>query len=192
MELSSQQVICPYCGGVIQSEFYDWQTEVFEIYEKMGANMQYGLLLLAYSGVMFLCLTLCLYLIKDADVSLTVGVIVTLLILLGIARFFRTREEKQEKLSEKIVRYSENYLRSCINEALYKEVSDEALMDYGVGSIVLEKVVHTDQTTEITVKVYGTETYLPERGKPYTKKIKKTLVLQSSVVIASGQTMQNG
>ena len=91
--------------------------------------MQYGLLLLAYSGVMFLCLTLCLYLIKDADVSLTVGVIVTLLILLGIARFFRTREEKQEKLSEKIVRYSENYLRSCINEALYKEVSDEALMD---------------------------------------------------------------
>ena len=178
VELSSQQVICPYCGGVIQSEFYDWQTEVFEIYEKMGANMQYGLLLLAYSGVMFLCLTLCLYLIKDADVSLTVGVIVTLLILLGIARFFRTREEKQEKLSEKIVRYSENYLRSCINEALYKEVSDEALMDYGVGSIVLEKVVHTDQTTEITVKVYGTETYLPERGKPYTKKIKKTLVLQ--------------
>ena len=71
VELSSQQVICPYCGGVIQSEFYDWQTEVFEIYEKMGANMQCGLLLLAYSGVMFLCLTLCLHLIKDTDVSLT-------------------------------------------------------------------------------------------------------------------------
>ena len=66
----------------------------------------------------------------------------------------------------------------CINEALYKEVSYEALMDYGVGSIVLEKVGHTDQTTEITVKVYGTETYLPESGKPYTTKIKKTLVLQ--------------
>ena len=77
VELSSQQVICPYCGGVIQSEFYDWQTEVFEIYEKMGANMQYGLLLLAYSGIMFLCLTLCLYLIKDTDISLTIGVIAT-------------------------------------------------------------------------------------------------------------------
>ena len=98
VELSSQQVICPYCGGVIQSEFYDWQTEVFEIYEKMGANVQYGLLLLAYSGIMFLCLTLCLYLIKDTDISLTIGVIATLLILLGIAKIFQSKEEKQEKI----------------------------------------------------------------------------------------------
>ena len=112
VELSSQQVICPYCGGVIQSEFYDWQTEAFEIYEKMGANMQYGLLLLAYSGIMFLCLTLCLYLIKDTDISLTIGVITTLLILLGIAKIFQSKEEKQEKLPKEIVRYSENYLRS--------------------------------------------------------------------------------
>ena len=96
VELSSQQVICPYCGGVIQSEFYDWQTEAFEIYEKMGANMQYGLLLLAYSGIMFLCLTLCLYLIKDTDISLTIGVIATLLILLGIAKIIQSKEEKQE------------------------------------------------------------------------------------------------
>ena len=122
VELSSQQVICPYCGGVIQSEFYDWQTEAFEIYEKMGANMQYGLLLLAYSGIMFLCLTLCLYLIKDTDISLTIGVIATLLI--------------------------------------------------------LKNVVNTDKTTEITATAYGSETYLPESGKPYTKKTKTTLVLQ--------------
>ena len=131
MELSSQQVICPYCGGVIQSEFYDWQTEVFEIYEKMGANMQYGLLLLAYSGIMFLCLTLCLYLIKDTDISLTIGVIAILLILLGIAKIFQSKEEKQEKLPKEIVRYSENYLRSCINDALYKDVNKPDLMDYG-------------------------------------------------------------
>lgn len=98
MELSSQQVICPYCGGVIQSEFYDWQTEAFEIYEKMGANMQYGLLLLAYSGIMFLCLTLCLYLIKDTDISLTIGVIATLLILLGIAGNFPIQERKAGKV----------------------------------------------------------------------------------------------
>lgn len=50
MELSSQQVICPYCGGVIQSEFYDWQTEVFEIYEKMGANMQYRTIIACLLG----------------------------------------------------------------------------------------------------------------------------------------------
>ncbi len=178
VELSSQQVICPYCGGVIQSEFYDWQTEVFEIYEKMGANMQYGLLLLAYSGIMFLCLTLCLYLIKDTDISLTIGVIATLLILLGIAKIFQSKEEKQEKLPKEIVRYSENYLRSCINDALYKDVNKPDLMDYGIGSIILKNVVNTDKTTEITATTYGSETYLPESGKPYTKKTKTTLVLQ--------------
>lgn len=178
VELSSQQVICPYCGGVIQSEFYDWQTEAFEIYEKMGANMQYGLLLLAYSGIMFLCLTLCLYLIKDTDISLTIGVIATLLILLGIAKIFQSKKEKQEKLPKEIVRYSENYLRSCINDALYKDVNKPDLMDYGIGSIILKSVVNTDKTTEITATAYGSETYLPESGKPYTKKTKMTLVLQ--------------
>ena len=178
VELSSQQVICPYCGGVIQSEFYDWQTEVFEIYEKMGANMQYGLLLLAYSGIMFLCLTLCLYLIKDTDISLTIGVIATLLILLGIAKIFQSKKEKQEKLPKEIVRYSENYLRSCINDALHKDVNKPDLMDYGIGSIILKNVVNTDKTTEITATAYGSETYLPESGKPYTKKTKTTLVLQ--------------
>ena len=182
MELSSQQVICPYCGGVIQSEFYDWQTEVFEIYEKMGANMQYGLLLFAYSGIMFLCLTLCLYLIKDTDISLTIGVIATLLILLGIAKIFQSKEEKQEKLPKEIVRYSENYLRSCINDALYKDVNKPDLMDYGIGSIMLKNVVNTDKTTEITATAYGSETYLPESGKPYTKKTKTTLVLQEGEI----------
>ena len=94
----------------------------------MGANMQYGLLLLAYSGIMFLCLTLCLYLIKDTDISLTIGVIATLLILLGIAKIFQSKKEKQEKLPKEIVRYSENYLRSCINDALHKDVNKPDLM----------------------------------------------------------------
>lgn len=51
-------------------------------------------------------------------------------------------------------------------------------MDYGIGSIILKNVVNTDKTTEITATAYGSETYLPESGKPYTKKTKTTLVLQ--------------
>ena len=43
-------------------------------------------------------------------------------------------------------------------------------MDYGIGSIILKNVVNTDNTTEITTTAYGSETYLPESGKPYTKK----------------------
>ena len=49
---------------------------------------------------------------------------------------------KQEKLPEEIVRYSENYLRSCINESLYQKISDTDLMEYSVGSIILKKVVN--------------------------------------------------
>ncbi len=46
-------------------------------------------------------------------------------------------------------------------------------MDYGIGSIILKKnVVNTDKTTEITATAYGSETYLPESGKPYTKENK--------------------
>ena len=36
VELNSQQTVCPYCGGVMQSDFYDWQTEAFEVYEEIG------------------------------------------------------------------------------------------------------------------------------------------------------------
>mgnify|MGYP002620193343 FL=1 len=177
VELSGQQIICPYCGGVIQSEFYDWQTEVFEIYKEMGANMRYTLLLFAGSIIMFICLTFSLWLINDIDISLTIGVVLTLLVLIGILSFISRDRAKQEKMREGIVRYSENYLRSCISEVLYKEKKED-LLDYGVDAIVLKKVVNTEQTTEITVQVFGKETYLPEKKKPYTKKVKKTLVLQ--------------
>ena len=175
--LSGQQIICPYCGGVIQSEFYDWQTEVFEIYKEMGANMRYTLLLFAGSIIMFICLTFSLWLINDIDISLTIGVVLTLLVFIGILSFISRDRAKQEKMREGIVRYSENYLRSCISEVLYKEKKED-LLDYGVDAIVLKKVVNTEQTTEITVQVFGKETYLPEKKKPYTKKVKKTMVLQ--------------
>ena len=58
MELNTQQVACPYCGAVIRSDFYDWQTEDFEIYEKPGANLQRFLYLLAAGAVLFLCVFL--------------------------------------------------------------------------------------------------------------------------------------
>ena len=43
MELTGQQVVCEYCGGVIRSEFYDWQTERFEVYERIGTNLRRAL-----------------------------------------------------------------------------------------------------------------------------------------------------
>lgn len=40
VKLNSQQVTCEYCGAVIKNEFYDWQTESFEIYETISTNMK--------------------------------------------------------------------------------------------------------------------------------------------------------
>ena len=60
VELRSQQTVCPYCGGVIQSDFYDWQTEAFAVYEQMGANQEKALWLLAWGGILYACLFLCL------------------------------------------------------------------------------------------------------------------------------------
>ncbi len=178
VELNSQQTGCLYCGGLIQSDFYDWQTEIFEIYEKIGDNMRNALQLSASTIILFVCLFLCLWLIKDTEVSLTAGVGAALLVLATVFVYSVKRRRRQEKLVGEIVRYSENYLRSCIDEALYKDVNDSNLMSHSVGTIILKDVVNTEKTTEITVRVYLSETYLPQDKKPYTKKFKRTLTLQ--------------
>ncbi len=178
VELNSQQTVCLYCGGLIQSDFYDWQTEIFEIYEKIGDNMRNALQLSASTIILFICLFLCLWLIKDTEVSLTAGVGAALLVLATVFVYSVKRRRRQEKLVGEIVRYSENYLRSCIDEALYKDVNDSNLMSHSVGTIILKDVVNTEKTTEITVRVYLSETYLPQDKKPYTKKFKRTLTLQ--------------
>ena len=95
------------------------------------------------------------------------------LILAATFAFSVRRRGKQEALVGEIVRYSENYLRSCINEALYNEANIADLMDHSVGTVVLKKVVNTEDTTEITVRVHVSEIYLPEGKKPYTKKSKR-------------------
>ena len=69
-------------------------------------------------------------------------------------------------MADSIVRYSENYLRSCIGDSIYNETESDELMDYGIGSIILKNVVNTDKTTEITATAYGSEAYLTESGKP--------------------------
>lgn len=178
VELRSQQTVCPYCGGVIQSDFYDWQTEAFTVYEQMGANQEKALWLLAWGGILDVCLFLCLWLIQNTLISLAAGMGTAVLVLAAVIAVSTITYRKQEKLEQEIVRYSENYLRSCISEALYQNVEHPDLMDYGVGTIRLKKVVNTEETTTITVQVYISETDLPQGRKPHTRKYKRTLVLQ--------------
>ena len=176
--LSSQQAVCMYCGGVIQSEFYDWQTEIFEIYEQIGTNLRRALQLLVSAVILFVCVFLCLWLIRDTEISLAAGVGAALIVSAAIIAFITAQRMRQEKLIGEIVRYSENYLRSCIGEALFEEENNSDLMDRSVGAIVLKNVANTDDTTKITVKVFVSETYLPENRKPYTKRVKRRMTLQ--------------
>ena len=85
---------------------------------------------------------------------------------------------KQEKLAGKIARYSENYLRACLNEHFWENENDEDLLDFSVDTIKLLKVAHTEETTTVTADIFGTKTFLPENQKPFTKRFKKRLVIQ--------------
>ena len=178
VKLDSQQVTCEYCGAVIKNEFYDWQTESFELYESIGTNLKRFLQLLVSGCILFLCVFLCLYLIKDTEISLAAGVGAAVLAFVVIITPIICGKIKQEKLAGKIVRYSENYLRACLNEYFWENENDEDLLDFSVGTIKLLKVNHAEETTTVTAEIYGIKTFLPENQKPYTEKFKNRLILQ--------------
>ena len=178
VKLDSQQVTCEYCGAVIKNEFYDWQTESFELYESIGTNLKRFLQLLVSGSILFLCVFLCLYLIKDTEISLAAGVGAAVLAFGVIITPIIYGKVKQEKLAGKIVRYSENFLRACLNEYFWENENDEDLLDFSVGTIKLLKVNHAEETTTVTADICGIKTFLPENQKPYTEKFKKRLIMQ--------------
>ena len=178
VRLVSQQVICEYCGAVIKNEFYDWQTESFELYGSISTNLKRFFQLLVSGCILFLCVFLCLYLIEDTEISLAAGVGAAVLAFGVIITPIIYGKVKQEKLAGKIARYSENYLRACLNEHFWENESDEDLLDFSVDTIKLLKVAHTEETTTVTADIFGTKTFLPENQKPFTKKLKKRLIIQ--------------
>lgn len=178
VKLDSQQVTCEYCGAVIKNEFYDWQTESFEIYESISTNLKRFLQLIVSGSILFVCVFLCLYLIEDTEISLAAGVGAAILALGVIVSPIIYGKVKQDNLAKKIVGYSENYLRACLNEYFLKNESDKDMLDFSVDTIKLLKVANTDDITKVTAEIHGTKTFLPENQKPFTKKFKKKLTLQ--------------
>ena len=175
LELGSQQVVCPYCGGTIHSDFYDWQTETFALYEPASSNP--FLVLTIPTVLLFLCLFLSLWLIPDMEAALGAGVGSALMILVLAVAAPSLRARRQKKLGAQVCNYSEHYLRSCIAQALHDEGDSPHLMDRSVGTLLLKNVVNTDDTTRITVRVQISETYLPLGKKPYRKTYKRTLTM---------------
>mgnify|MGYP004526047193 FL=1 len=178
VKLNSQQVTCEYCGTVIKNEFYDWQTESFEIYKSISTNLKRFLQLFLSGFVLFLCVFLCLYLIEDIEISLAAGVGAAILALGAIVAPIICGKARQDSLAKKIADYSENYLRACLNEYFLENESNKDMLDFSVDAIKLLRVANTDEITKVTADIYGTKTFLPKNQKPFTKKIKKRLTLQ--------------
>ena len=140
--------------------------------------MKRFLQLLLSGFILFLSVFLCLYLIEDTEISLAAGVGAAILAFGTIVTPIICGKVKQDNLAKKIVGYSENYLRSCLNEYFSKNENDNDLLDFSIGTIKLLKVSNTDEITTVKSEVYGTKTFLPENKKPFTKKFKKKLTMQ--------------
>ena len=105
--------------------------ESFDFYDKMGNTGKFFLLVFSLWGFSFLILGtgLSFYNISwiiSLIIFAGVSIPISLLSLLNI---------KQNKLKKKIVRYSESYLRSCINEEFWKNENKEVLLSFNVNII---------------------------------------------------------
>lgn len=83
------------------------------------------------------------------------------------------RENQARKACRKIVRYSENYLRACLNEHFWENENDEDLLDFSVGTIKLLKVAHTEETTTVTADIFGTKPFFPKIRSRIQKDLKR-------------------
>lgn len=152
---------------MIHSDFYDCQTENFELYAPASSNsfpVLGGLALLLFVSMFF-----CFLLIPNMETAFGVGLFAAVALLILVTDTPNIIKRRPKKLSEKVVNYSEHYLHSCIAQALQDEPDSPDLMDRAVGTLFLKKVVNAGDITKVTVKAHISEIYRLQRQIPYTK-----------------------
>lgn len=177
LTIDAQEVTCPYCDRKFFANFFDWQTEEF-IFEAIPARnlmtevLPQSLLIALFSGV--LSLLVMLFLGDTID-------ILTRLLLCGISIIagfilsfivFTVPEQMKEKQCKKIVRYSEDLLRSNICDALWKEDTEKQVLDLSLGKLKIKKISHTEDMTTLAIQVPVSRTELTEDGAIQIKKEK--------------------
>ncbi len=151
--LTSDEDHCPYCGGYIKSDFFDWQTEEFLIYRDYNPNTRNFKLTAATMIAFFIPAIPCFRFILPHSYFLALGsafVITALLALLLLLRILR-KTDNIEDLKKQIVRYDEKVLHSDLNEALYEKTVSSELLYYSVDQLQLQAVENTDTRTQITL-----------------------------------------
>ncbi len=150
--LTSDEEHCPYCGGYIKSDFFDWQTEEFLIYREKNPNSDNLKQALKTVIVFFLPAVPCFRLISNEYIALGSTFVITIMLALFVQSRLNKKAEEAEKLKEQIARYDEKVLLADINEALYDTIVKPETVYYSVGEIVLKAVENTAERTKITVQ----------------------------------------
>ncbi|MBN2929472.1 MAG: zinc ribbon domain-containing protein [Eubacterium sp.] len=180
IQLKGDETNCPYCGGFIKSNFYDWQIEDFMIYQTPDPNMDN----LKYTSVTILLSFLptfpCVYLITNMYIAIGVAMTLTIILSLSLLWIRARKIDELENLEKEIVRYDEGWLISNINKALYKTLLTPELLSYSVDNIKLKGVENTSDKTTISVEAMLKQTVLQNNKHIVTKSEKHNWKLYRS------------
>ena len=151
ISLNSNEVHCPYCGGYIKSDFFDWQIEELLIYQDLNPNDYNYKMVAATLLVFFLPAVPCFRFIQSVEIILAVPFVLTVILAVILGAVLLRSKNSTEGLEEQIVRYDEKVLHSDLNEALYEKTVSSELLYYSVDQLQLQAVENTDTRTQITL-----------------------------------------
>ena len=143
---SGEITVCPYCGAYLESSFYDWQLESFEIGKRNKKRFKYYAILLA---MVLLPAVAAVFLATPWHAGLLPGALAGIVLALLFVLFLVLAKDP----SKEIVRYSENTLRKNLTEYLWAKQANPSLLELRLDEFEVQKVQHTDTTTHITVKM---------------------------------------
>ena len=172
ISLNSNETHCPYCGGYIKKDFFDWQIEELLIYQDLNPNDYNYKMVAATLLVFFLPAVPCFRFIQSVEIILAVPFVLTVILAVILGAVLLRRKNSTEGLEEQIVRYDEKVLLVDLNEALNDDELTSNLLFYSVDKLQLKAVDNTETKTTITVQAVLHKLIL-EKNQKIIKKDKK-------------------
>lgn len=177
ISLNSNEVHCPYCGGYIKSDFFDWQIEELLIYQDLNPNDYNYKMVAATLLVFFLPAVPCFRFIQSVEIILAVPFVLTVILAVILGAVLLRSKNSTEGLEEQIVRYDEKVLLVDLNEALNDAELTSDLLFYSVDKLQLKAVDNTEPQTTITIQAILHKLILQNNQKIIKKDKKMELKL---------------
>ncbi|MBQ6380232.1 MAG: hypothetical protein IJJ41_01340 [Clostridia bacterium] len=154
VEINTQQVTCPYCGGQLFSQFHDWQTEHFSVepIAEYPLSRVFVCTGMAFASS-FLTLIIKRILSGNTDFSLLALLVMIAVTVGAILSFNAILNAIQKKRKQQIVRFSEHQFKRCDYEELWQQLQHKDILDFFLGDVSILNVKNTEQTTELSIRV---------------------------------------